>query len=82
MKTITLFSLSNVLLLTGAFAAPPEAQLLSRMPLRFEENRNASRASEAAYVAHGGKFDLASTRGKLARHARPARAYGASGRES
>lgn len=59
MKTITLFSLSNVLLLTGAFAAPPEAQLLSRMPLRFEENRNASRASEAAYVAHGGKFDLA-----------------------
>jgi uncharacterized protein (TIGR03437 family) len=40
-------------------ASTPEAQLLSRLPLRFEETRSTQPSHELTYTAHGGNFDVA-----------------------
>jgi uncharacterized protein (TIGR03437 family) len=58
MRTTIPISLSYALFLTNAVASAPASQMLSRLPLRFEEHRSAARANELTYIAHGGDFDL------------------------
>ncbi len=58
MKRFILLSWSSALLISGAMASTPPGQLLSSLPLRFEENRSDFGAHDVTYVAHGGSFNL------------------------
>lgn len=57
MNRILRFACLYVFMFTSAEASPA-GQLLSHLPLRFEQHRSAAGSVDAAYVAHGGSFDL------------------------
>src|ERR1700683_4935387 len=58
MRRIVLSSWLCFLILTTARASVPARQFLSRLPLRFEENRPGPSSHDLTYIAHGGSFDL------------------------
>jgi uncharacterized protein (TIGR03437 family) len=58
MNRFLLFSFLCPLMLARVDAVTPRKQLLSHLPLRFEENRNAGSPGSVSYRAHGGSFEL------------------------